>query len=282
MAEITAAAVMALREKTGLPMMECKKALQECGGNTEQAVEWLRKQGVKTQSMRADRETSCGRLAVYTDAAKGVGTIIEFKCESPPVAGSPDFKDLANDIAKTLALGPGAKTPEELMAQKSQAHPGKTLGELKDDLFNRMREVFELSRIKRVDAACGGYAHHDGSKAALVEIAGNVGAANAAEVAKDIAMHVVALAPQAIRKEDLDPAVVEKEREILSEAARKEGKPENIIAKMIEGRLRNFFSQCVLLEQPFVKDDKQTVGQLAKAAGLEVKAVENWKLGGAV
>ena len=280
MAEITAAAVMALREKTGLPMMECKKALQECGGNTDQAVEWLRKQGVKTQSMRADRETSCGRLAVYADAAKGVGTIIEFKCESPPVAGSPDFKDLANDIAKTLALGPGAKSPEELMAQKSLAHPDKTLGELKDDLFNRMREVFELSRIKRIDAACGGYAHHDGSKAALVEIAGNVGAANAGEVAKDIAMHVVALAPQAVRKEDLDPAVVEKEREILSEAARKEGKPENIIAKMIEGRLRNFFSQCVLLEQPFVKDDKQTVGQLAKGAGLEVKSVANWKLGG--
>jgi elongation factor Ts len=280
MAEITAAAVMALREKTGLPMMECKKALQECGGDTAQAVDWLRKQGIKTQSMRADRETSCGRLAVYTDTAKGVGTIIEFKCESPPVAGSPDFKDFCNDIAKTLALGPGAATPADLLSQKSQAHPGKTLAELKDDLFNRMREVFELSRIKRIDAPCGGYAHHDGSKASLVEITGNTSAANAAEVAKDIAMHVVALAPQAIRKEDLDPAVVDKEREILSEAARKEGKPENIIAKMIEGRLRNFFSQCVLLEQPFVKDDKQTVGQLAKAAGLEVKSVENWKLGG--
>jgi elongation factor Ts len=280
MAEITAGAVMALREMTGLPMMECKKALQECGGNTEQAVEWLRKQGIKTQSMRADRETSCGRLAVYTDTAKGVGTIIEFKCESPPVAGSPDFKDFCNDIAKTLALGPGAATPADLMAQKSQAHPDKTLAELKDDLFNRMREVFELSRIKRIDAPCGGYAHHDGSKASIVEIAGNTSAANAAEVAKDIAMHVVALAPQAIRKEDLEPSVVDKEREILSEAARKEGKPENIIAKMIEGRLRNFFSQCVLLEQPFVKDDKQTVGQLAKSAGLEVKSVENWKLGG--
>ena len=280
MAEITAAAVMALREKTGLPMMECKKALAECGGNTEQAVEWLRKQGIKTQSMRADRETSCGRLAVYADPAKSVGTIIEFKCESPPVAGSPDFKDFCNDIAKTLALGPGAATPADLLSQKSQAHPGKTLAELKDDLFNRMREVFELSRIKRIDAPCGGYAHHDGSKASLVEITGNTSAANAAEVAKDIAMHVVALAPQAIRKEDLDPAVVDKEREILSEAARKEGKPENIIAKMIEGRLRNFFSQCVLLEQPFVKDDKQTVGQLAKSAGLEVKGVDNWKLGG--
>ena len=280
MAEITAAAVMALREKTGLPMMECKKALAECGGNTEQAVEWLRKQGIKTQSMRADRETSCGRLAVYADPAKSVGTIIEFKCESPPVAGSQDFKDLANDIAKTLALGPGAATPADLLAQKSLAHPDRTLGELKDELFNRMREVFELSRIKRIDGACGGYAHHDGSKAALIEITGNVSGPQAAEVAKDIAMHVVAMAPKAIRKEDLDPAVVDKEREILSEAARKEGKPENIIAKMIEGRLRNFFSQCVLLEQPFVKDDKQTVGQLAKGAGLEVKSVANWKLGG--
>jgi len=280
MAEITAAAVMALRDKTGLPMMECKKALQECGGDTAQAVEWLRKQGIKTQAMRADRETSCGRLAVYTDPAKGVGAMIEMRCESPPVAGSPDFKDFVNDIAKTLALGPGAATPAELLAQKSQTHPQKTLAELKDDLFNRMREVFELARIKRIDAPCGGYAHHDGSKAALVEIGGNTSAANAAEVAKDIAMHVVALAPQAVRKEDLDPAVVAKEREILTEAARKEGKPENIIAKMIEGRLRNFFSQCVLLEQPFVKDDKQTVGQLAKAAGLEVKSVENWKLGG--
>ncbi|MFM9059275.1 MAG: translation elongation factor Ts [Planctomycetaceae bacterium] len=280
MAEITAAAVMALREKTGLPMMECKKALQECGGDTAQAVEWLRKQGIKTQSLRADRETSCGRLAVYTDAAKGVGAIIELRCESPPVAGSQDFKDLANDIAKTLALGPGAATPADLLAQKSLAQPGRTLAELKDDLFNRMREVFDLARIRRVDSPCGAYAHHDGSKAALVEVAGNTSAANAAEVAKDIAMHVVALAPQAIRKEDLDPALVAKEREILSEAARKEGKPENIIAKMIEGRLRNFFSQCVLLEQPFVKDDKQTVGQLAKSAGLEVKSVDNWKLGG--
>ena len=279
MAEITAAAVMALREKTGLPMMECKKALQECGGDTAQAVDWLRKQGIKTQSMRADRETSCGRLAVYTDPAKGVGAIIELKCESPPVAGSPDFKDLANDIAKTLAVGPGAATPADLMAQKSSSHPGKTLAEIKDELFNRMREVFELARIQRIDAPCGGYAHHDGSKASLVEITGNTSGTQAAETAKDIAMHVVALAPQAIRKEDLDPAVVEKERGILTEAARKEGKPENIIAKMIEGRLRNFFSQCVLLEQPFVKDDKQTVGQLAKAAGLEVKRVENWKLG---
>ena len=280
MAEITAAAVMALREKTGLPMMECKKALQECGGDTAAAVDWLRKQGIKTQSLRADRETSCGRLAVYTDTARGVGAIIELRCESPPVAGSQDFRDLAHDIAKTLALGPGAATPEALLAQRSVAHPERTLAELKDDLFNRMREVFDLARIQRIDAPCGGYAHHDGSKASLVQISGDTAGAKAAEVAKDVAMHVVALAPQAITKEDLDPAVVAKEREILTEAARKEGKPENIIAKMIEGRLRNFFAQCVLLEQPFVKDDKQTVGQLVKSAGIGITRVENWKLGG--
>jgi elongation factor Ts len=280
MAEITAAAVMALREKTGLPMMECKKALQECGGDTAAAVDWLRKQGIKTQSLRADRETSCGRLAVYTDTARGVGAIIELRCESPPVAGSQDFRDLAHDIAKTLALGPGAATPEALLAQRSVAHPERTLAELKDDLFNRMREVFDLARIHRIDAPCGGYAHHDGSKASLVQISGDTAGAKAAEVAKDVAMHVVALAPQAITKEDLDPAVVAKEREILTEAARKEGKPENIIAKMIEGRLRNFFAQCVLLEQPFVKDDKQTVGQLVKSAGIGITRVENWKLGG--
>jgi len=280
MPEITAAAVMALREKTGLPMMECKKALAACGGNTDEAVEWLRKQGIKTQSMRADRETSCGRLAVYTDPAKGVGAIIELKCESPPVAGSPDFKALCEDVAKTLALGPGAASPAELMAQQSLASPGKTLGELKDDLFNRMREVFELARIKRIDAPCGGYAHHDGTKAALIQISGNAATPAAVEAAKDIAMHVVAMAPKAIRKEELDPAVVEKEREILTEAARKEGKPDNIISKMIEGRLRNFYATCVLLEQPFVKDEKQTVGKLAKDAGIDVVAMDNWRLGG--
>ena len=279
MAAITAAAVMALREKTGLPMMECKKALTECGGDTDQAVEWLRKQGVKTQAMRADRETSMGRLAIYTDLEKGVGALVELKCESAPVAGSPDFKDFVNDIAKTLALGSGASSPDELLSQKSQAHPDKTLGELKDDLFNRMREVFELSRICRIDAPCGGYAHHDGSKAALVEVTGETNGEQAQEVAKDVAMHVVALSPKAIAKDDLDQAIVDKEREILTEAAKQEGKPENIIQKMIEGRLRNFFSQCVLLEQPFVKDDKQSVGKLVKSAGLGVKQMEHWKIG---
>ena len=111
-----------------------------------------------------------------------------------------------------------------------------------------------------------------------MELAGKAGAA-VAEVAKDIAMHVVAMAPKAVSKDELDPSLVAKEREILTEAALAEGKPANIVEKMIEGRLRNFFSQCVLLEQPFVKDDKQTVGALAKSSGIEVKSMNNWTLG---
>jgi elongation factor Ts len=274
MAEISAAAVKSLREKTGLPMMECKKALTASGGDEEAAIRWLREQGIKTQETRLGRETGAGRIAVYVDLGKQVGAMIELQCESAPVAGSPDFKQLSGDLARQLALGPGAKTGDELLKQPSPSTAGKSLGEVKDDLFNRMREVFNVGRIERINGACGGYAHHDGSIAALVEIEGGN-----ADAAKDVAMHVVAQNPSAVTKEDLDPSLVQKEREILSEAARKEGKPENIIQKMIEGRLRNFYAERVLLEQPFVKDDKKTVGQYAKEHGMRVKRFVRWQMG---
>jgi|SRR6185295_1307125 len=274
MAEVTAADVKALREQTGLPMMECKRALQETGGDPKAAVEWLRKQGIKTKETRIGRETTAGRIAVYADVAEGVGAMIEIKCESAPVAGSAEFKTFANDLARQLAKGPGAKTADELWKQPSPSKPGQTLGDVRDDMFNRIREVFNLGRLVRISAPCGGYAHHDGTSGALVEVSGGT-----TEVAKDIAMHVVAQKPQAVSKEELDPAAVDKEREILSEAARREGKPENIIGKMIEGRLKNFFAEKVLVEQPFVKDEKQTVGQLAKAAGMKVVRFVRWELG---
>jgi elongation factor Ts len=274
MAEITAAAVKALRERTGLPMMDCKKALEACNGNQEEAVSYLRKQGIKTQETRLGRETSAGRIAVYTDAARNTGAMIELFCESAPVSVSADFKQLAQDLAKQLAIGPGAKTSDELLAQPSPSKPGETLAVQKDDLFNRMREVLKVGRIVRFDGPSGGYAHHDGSLGALVEFTGGN-----AETAKDVAMHVVARSPHVVNKEDLAAADVDKEREILSEAARREGKPENIIAKMIEGRLRNFFGERVLLEQPFVKEESQTVGQVAKKAGLTVKRFVRWQLG---
>jgi elongation factor Ts len=172
-----------------------------------------------------------------------------------------------------LATGPGAATPDDLLKQPSPMKAGVTLGEQKDDMFNRIREVFNLARIVRIDGAAGGYAHHTGTVGALIEVEGGT-----PEAAKDIAMHIVAQEPSAVNKEDLDPALVEKEREILTEAARKEGKPENILAKMVEGRMKNFYAAKVLAEQPFVKDDKKTVGAVAKESGMKLKRFVLWKL----
>lgn len=274
MAEITAQAVKALRERTGLPMMDCKKALQETGGDQDAAVEALRKQGIKTKETRIGRETSAGRIAVYADMAAGVGAMLELQCESAPVASSKEFAQFATDLVKQLATGPGAANADALLAQPSLGKPGMTLGEQKDDMFNRIREVFNIGRLARIDAPCGAYAHHDGAAAALVEVKGGN-----AEAAKEVAMHVVAMKPAVVSKENLEASAIDKEREILTEAARQEGKPENIIGKMIEGRLKNFFAEKVLLEQPFVKDEKRTVGKVASDAGMQVVQFIRWELG---
>lgn len=274
MAEITAAAVKALREQTGLPMMDCKKALAEAGGDSALAVEILRKAGAKTMEKRAGRATSCGRIAIYTDLGQGVGAIVDLRCESAPVAANDEFVQLANDLAKQLATGPGAATPEELLAQPSPSNPSKTLQELFDDLNNRIREVFKLERIERIDGLCGGYAHHNGAAAVLLQIEGGN-----AELAKDICMHTAAMRPAVLGVDDLDPAMVAKEREILSDAARAEGKPEKIIDKMVDGRMQNFYAERCLMEQPFVKDDKRTVGQVAKDGGMKLVRFVHWELG---
>ncbi len=273
MAEITAAAVKELREKTGLPMMECKKALVESGGDQEAAISNLRAQGRKTQATRADRTTTEGRIAVHL--GDGVGTMIELQCESGPVASNEDFVQLSKDMAQQLATGPGAATPDELLDQPSPSAEGQTLREQKDDLYNRIRETFNLSRICRIDSNCGGYVHNGNQVVGvLAEIEGDN-----ADVAKDVCMHIAAMNPDAVNTEDLDPEVVAKERGILTEAARKEGKPENIIEKMIDGRLRKFYAERVLNEQPFIRDDKQTVGKYAQAGGIKVKKFEYWLLG---
>jgi elongation factor Ts len=265
MPEITAAAVKSLRERTNLPMMDCKKALQDAGGDIDKAVELLRKAGAKLMEKRVGRATISGRIAVYVTPDASVGAMVDLRCESAPVANNEQFVQLANDLARQLATGPGADTPEALLAQPSPSKAAPTLKQQFDELNNKIREVFKLERIVRIDGHCGGYAHHNGATGVLLCYDGS-----SAELARDICMHVAAMRPAALAKEELDPAVVAKEREILSEAARKEGKPENIIAKMVEGRLRNFYAECCLAEQPFVKDDKKTVGQAAKEAGVKL------------
>lgn len=273
MPEITAAAVKALRDQTGLPMMDCKRALEEAAGDHEKAIELLRKAGAKTMEKRAGRATTSGRIAIHADFNGGASSIVDLRCESAPVANNAEFVQLAGDLARQLALGPGAASPDELLAQPSPSQPGLTLKERFDDLTNRIREVFRLERIARIDGSCGGYAHHNGAVAVLLQIEGGN-----PELAKDVCMHVAAMRPAVIHVEELDPAKVAKEREILCEAARKEGKPEKIIEKMVEGRLKNFYAECCLAEQPFVKDDKQTVGQVARDAGMNLLRFIHWEL----
>jgi elongation factor Ts len=272
MAEITAAMVKTLRDKTDLPMMECKKALLETGGDPTAAEDWLRKQGLKIQATRSDRQTSEGRIAVY--ATDKVGAMIELLCESAPVTANDEFIQLTKDLAQQVATGPGAATADELLKQPSPSRKGQTLAQQKDDLFNKIREVFNVGRIVRFDGPCVGYVHHDGKTAALVQISGGT-----PELGKDIAMHIVAMKPKVLNREDLDAATVAKEREILSEAARKEGKPENIIEKMIDGRMRSYYAEAVLVDQPFMKDDKITVGKLAQSHGAKLVRFARWQLG---
>ncbi len=201
--------------------------------------------------------------------------MVELKCESAPVTQNEEFIQLANDLARQLATGPGAQTADELLDQPSPSKPGMKLREQKDDLFNRIREVFNVGRLVRIDGPCGGYSHNATTVAGvLVEASGG-----SPEAAKDVCMHIAAMRPWALGREDVDPAEIEKEREILREAALKEGKPASIVDKMVEGRLRNFFAEKVLLEQQFVKGDKETVGKMAQRTGMTIKRFVHWEIG---
>jgi len=274
MTEIKAAAVKSLREKTGLPMMKCKEALQATDGDEQAAIDWLRKDNVKIQESRIGRETSFGRMGLFVDWDKNVGALVEVLCESAPVAANAEFVELAADLSKQLATGKGAASGEELL---DQTPPGKsqTLREQMLDISNRIREVFKIGRVARIDGKTAGYVHHAGKTVGvLIEVTGG-----SPEAAKDICMHIAAMRPQVLSKEEVNAEEVERERAILSEAARNEGKPENIIGKMVEGRLRNFFAERALLEQPFVKDDKKTVGKYAEENGMKILRYIHWELG---
>lgn len=273
MAEITAAMVKALRDSTQLPMMECKRALAEAEGDMEAAKQKLREAGKKFMGKRQDRTTDQGRIGVYASTSEGVGAMVELKCESAPVATNEEFIQLTNDLAQQLATGPGAETADELWTQPSPSRQGMTLEEQRDELQNKIREVFRLTRLQRTDAPCGAFVHMAKIGVLLAVEGGND------ELAKDVALHIAAMNPKSANKDDLDSSLVEAEREIQMERARQEGKPENIIEKMIEGRMRNFYAEHVLTEQPFVRDEKQTVGELAKAGDMKLIKFYRWELG---
>jgi elongation factor Ts len=274
MAEITAAMVKQLRDDTQLPMMECKKALNECGGDMEAAKQKLREAGKKFMGKRQDRTTDEGRIAISVGVGQAAGAMIELQCESAPVASNEEFLALAHGLAEQLATGPGADSAEALWSQSSPTKAGTTLEEQRDELQNKIREVFRLARFERIEGPTGGYVHHDGKIGVLLQVTGGTD-----DLAKEISMHVAAMRPAALAIEDLDPAEIQKERGVLTEAARQEGKPEAIIDKMVDGRMKNYYAERVLTEQPFVKDDKQTVGQVASAGGMTLVQFLRWQLG---
>lgn len=275
MAEITAALVRELRDETGLPMMDCKKALSECGGDKQAAKDHLRKMGIKLADNRSSRETSFGRFGIYAGQDKKTGAIVELKCESAPVAGSEEFIQLAQDLAAALGNTPGINTADELLALPSPSQPGKSLKDVKDEMFNRIREVFNVGRFKRIEGTCGGYSHNSGTVSGVL-----VGVEGGNDVAaKDVAMHVAAMRPLALKKEEIDPAIVEKERELLKAAALAEGKPANIVDKMVEGRLKSFYAEKCLAEQPFVKENSVSVGQYAEQNKMGLRSFVLFELG---
>jgi elongation factor Ts len=272
--EITARMVMALREKTGLPMMECKHALMEADGDEAKAVDLLRQKGLGQATKRAARETSEGRVACYYDAGQGRAGIVQLQCETAPVASTDDFISLARHIARHAALIDDP-TPESVLAQPFQDGPAATLQDHMTDVVNRIRENIRIARVGSLTGVLGQYVHHNGKVGVLVEFSG----ACPDSLRADICMHVAAMRPPYLRREDIDAATVEHEREIARQQV--QGKPPQIVDKIVAGKLNKWFAEVVLLEQPFVKDDKQSVGQVLAAAapGLTVRRALRFEVG---
>jgi elongation factor Ts len=274
--EISAAKVKAFRDKTGLPMMDCKKALVEANGDEDKAIEILRKAGAKTMAARTDRETEAGRIALFVDTKKQVSAMVELLCESAPVSNTEEFIMLVNGLAEQLATGPGAKTQEELLAQPFPGKKGVTLQQFYDELVNKIREVFRLTRIARIEGPCGAYVHHNHAIGVLLPIEGTN-----TDLGKDISQHIAAMRPAALSENDIDPAVVKKERDLIMAEVQEQskGKPETVVQKIVDGKMKAFLAERTLLGQPFVKDNTKTVAQVCEEGQIKIKQMIHWVLG---
>jgi elongation factor Ts len=276
--QITAEAVKKLRDRTGKQMMTCKAALVEAGGDMDKAVEILRKGDAKMQEKTADRETAEGRIGVYIDPAEQVGAIVELRCESAPVAKNELFVKLANDLAKQVALV-GADTPEALLNEPFVDNPSKTVKDRIGEVVGLMRENMKPARMARLTGGLmGSYVHHDGTVGALVQAEG---ASADPQVLREVAMHVTFHNPVAALREHVPQDKVAREMDIARAQAAEQGKgkPANIIEKIAEGKMKTWFAQNVLAEQPFIKDDKKTVAELLRAAGLKLVGFVRYKVG---
>ncbi len=269
--EVTAGMVMDLRKKTGLPMMECKKALTEASGDADQAMELLRQRGLKKFAERSENETKEGRVVIHRDDDSGRVGIVALGCETDPVAGTEDFMKLATAAAKIAAR----LDDPTAAAIREESADGHKFGELLDEVFNRLREKLEVVAAGNGNGHVGTYVHHNGKVGVLVEFNRDC----PDDLKTDVCMHVAAMKPEHLNREQVDPAEVERERQSAREEVK--GKPENIIDKIVDGKLSRWYSGFVLLEQPFVKDDKKSIQQALKevAPDLTIQKYLRFQIG---
>lgn len=279
MASISAKDVKALRESTGAGMMDCKKVLSEAKGDPDKALELLRERGLSKAGKRAGRETSEGAIVISVEGA--IGTIIELGCETDFVAMTDDFQTLAQQIGDAIVQQGGVEDPERAL--------GLSLGEgtIDDGIKHAaatLGENIELKRVSRITSKgiVGSYIHAGGKLGVVVALDGAEGG-DFTGVARDLAMHVAAIdpTPVAIDRDGVPADLVESERSILRKQAVQTGKPENIVDKIVEGRINKFFAENCLLEQPFVKDPDTSVTKMLAAVNsdLRVSSFIRFKLG---
>ncbi|MBS1698119.1 MAG: elongation factor Ts [Actinobacteria bacterium] len=274
MANFTIADIKALREQLGTGMVDTKKALEEADGDVEKAVEILRLKGAKGNAKRADRSTSEGLVAAREQ--DGAVTLIELACETDFVAKNERFIALADKVADAVAAVK-ANTVEEALAADAG---GQTVEQLISDEAAIIGEKVELRRVRTLTGDAFQVYLHRTSK----DLPPQVGVVVAytgddAETARSIAQHISFANPSYLTREDVPTADVEKEREIVTEISRNEGKPEAALPKIVEGRVTAFFKQVALLEQDYAKDNKLSVGQVAKDAGITVTGFARFKVG---
>ncbi len=285
MAEITAASVKELRERTGAGMMDCKKALEEAGGAMDAAVDILRKKGIAKADKRADRAASEGQIVTWVAPDSSAAAMIELNSETDFVGRNDEFvavaKTMCEQVAKDASVDGVVKVGAEgaYLATPWYADASRTVGEVVKAASAKTGENVVLKGIARFTPKAGGtvgfYLHFNGKVGVLVEVAGITGEAGTA-LANTIAEHVAAGVPAtaiAVERAGVEAAVVKRERDIFVEQAIASGKPPAIAEKMVDGRINKFFGEIVLTEQPWVREDSKTIGQIIKEAGAGASVV---------
>ncbi|MEY9213529.1 elongation factor Ts [Thermobifida halotolerans] len=276
MANYTAADVKRLRELTGAGMMACKKALEEAGGDFDKAIEALRIKGAKDVGKRAERTAANGLVALAADGDTSA-VLLELNCETDFVAKGEKFQQLAADLAEFVARTDPSDVPSLLASEYAD---GKTVAQVIEENSAVIGEKLELRRFARLEGAyVASYMHKsDPDLPPTLGVLVELDKPNA-EVAKDLAQQIAALAPKYVSRDDVPAEVVENERRIAEATAREEGKPEKALPKIVEGRVNGFFKDATLLGQPFVKENKKTVQKVVDEAGVAVRRFVRFKVG---